>query len=124
MAYEPLERGGAKGVKVKYLIDKSSGADSFFLRYYHVEKEGYTPLDIHIHEHEIFILEGTALVVGGEKEFVAKPGDAIYVKSNETHQFLNIGEKPLIFLCVRGGEKLYSGPQNNSQEEKQLSCDC
>ncbi len=118
VGFEPLTRGGAKGVKVKYLIDQRAGAESFFLRYYQVEKGGYTPLDQHVHEHEVFILQGKALVIGDDKEFEAKPGESIYVKSNEKHQFLNIGEEPLAFLCVRGGERIYQNAQTLVAEEK------
>lgn len=110
-SFEPLEKEGAHKVKVKYLIDKSNGASRFFLRYYFVEPEGHTPLDKHAYEHEVYVLDGNGLLVeeenGLRKTSPIKAGDSILVGSEELHQFLNVGESPLVFLCVKGAPELY-----------------
>jgi quercetin dioxygenase-like cupin family protein len=119
--FEVLSKEGAEKVRVKYLIHKSAGAEKFFLRYYSVDKEGHTPLDKHPGEHEVFIMKGRARVKGSEREFQVGPGDAIFIGSNELHQFVNIGNEPLEFLCVRGADELYvaqrSGPSQQTRAE-------
>jgi quercetin dioxygenase-like cupin family protein len=96
-----LKREGVKGVSVKYLLHKGVGAKRLELRLFTIEVGGYTPLERHEHEHEIFILRGKVLVRGGETEVIVKAGDAIFVPSNEEHQFCNIGEEKAEFLCTK-----------------------
>ena len=92
---------GARGVKVKYLLHKGVGAKKLQLRLFTIGVGGYTPLERHGHEHEVFILQGKALVRGGEKEVIVKAGDVIFIASNEKHQFKNIGGEELKFLCTK-----------------------
>lgn len=92
---------GACGVKVKYLLREGVGAKRLQLRLFTIDVGGYTPLEKHKHEHEVFILCGKALVRGGEKEIVVKAGDVIFIPSWEEHQFKNIGEEKLQFLCTK-----------------------
>jgi quercetin dioxygenase-like cupin family protein len=77
------------------------GARRLELRLFTIDVEGYTPLESHEHEHEVFILNGKALVCGGENEVVVKAGDVIFISSNEKHQFRNIGSEELQFLCTK-----------------------
>ncbi|MDJ0270218.1 MAG: cupin domain-containing protein [Aigarchaeota archaeon] len=109
--FKELEKGDAVGVRVKYLVGEEHGAKNFYLRLYEVDKGGKTPLDRHIYEHEVYIAKGVATLVyeqdGVRKTRVVKEGDTIYIGSNELHQFINIGDDKLVFLCVRGAEKIY-----------------
>lgn len=107
MQFEVLSKEGAEKVRVKYLIHKAVGAEKFFLRYYSVAKGGHTPLDKHAGEHEVFVMKGRGRVIGSNQECDLVPGDAIFIKSNEVHQFINTGSEPLEFLCVRGADELY-----------------
>jgi len=107
-----LEKGDARGVWVRYLIGEEHGAGRFYLRLYEVEPGGRTPLDRHVYEHEVYILSGVGALLyeenGVRKTRLVKEGDAIFIGSNEMHQFINTGEEKLVFLCVRGSEKLYN----------------
>jgi mannose-6-phosphate isomerase-like protein (cupin superfamily) len=49
----------------------------------------------------VFILHGKALVKGGDTEVVVKEGDIIFIPSWEKHQFKNVGEGKLQFLCTK-----------------------
>jgi quercetin dioxygenase-like cupin family protein len=91
---------GASKVKVRWLITKEMGAKNFAMRLFEVDQEGFTPLHSHPWEHEVFILQGKALVRGGEDEKCLKKGDAIFIPPNEKHQFINIGRGRLVFLCL------------------------
>ena len=91
---------GASKLKVRWLITKEMGAPNFAMRLFEMEPKGHSPLHSHPWEHEVFILEGEGLVTGGKEEKKFKAGDAVFVPSNEQHQFKNNGKKKLKFLCL------------------------
>ena len=92
---------GAHGLKVKYLLHAGVGAKRLQLRFFSIDVGGYTPLEKHKHEHEVFILHGKALVRGGDTETIVKEGDVIFISSWEEHQFRNMGKEKLQFLCTK-----------------------
>jgi mannose-6-phosphate isomerase-like protein (cupin superfamily) len=92
---------GAHGVKIKYLLHERIGAKRLQLRLFSIDVGGYTPLEKHKHEHEVFILHGKALVRGGDTETIVKEGDVIFISSWEEHQFRNMGKEKLQFLCTK-----------------------
>jgi quercetin dioxygenase-like cupin family protein len=98
--YKVTEQGAYK-VRVKYLLHKGVGAKRLQLRLFTIDVGGHTPLERHAHEHEVFMLRGRALVRGGDKEVVANPRDVIFIPSYEEHQFKNIGDEPVEFLCTK-----------------------
>ena len=106
--FEVLSKQGAEKVKVKHLIHKGAGAEKFTLRYFSVAEGGHTPLDKHLGEHEVFVMKGMAQLKGIDRERTVRPGDAIFIASNEVHQFLNTGNEPFEFLSVRGADELYT----------------
>jgi len=91
---------GASKLKVRWLINKETGAPTFAMRLFEMQPGGHSPLHNHNWEHEAFILEGDGIVVGKEGEKKFKPGDAIFVPPNEKHQFKNTGKKLVRFLCL------------------------
>lgn len=102
-----LERDGASGVLVKYLVGRGEGASKFFLREYHVAPGGNTSFDKHSYEHEVYVLRGTARVRVGRTVKLVRRGGVVFVPSNREHQFTNTGRGELVFLCVKGAEELY-----------------
>jgi len=96
-----LRKEGAKGVKVKYLLHKGVGAKRVELRLFTIEVGGYTPLERHVHEHEVFILRGKALIKSGPTKSLVKTGDVVFISSGEEHQFINIGSEKVEFLCTK-----------------------
>jgi len=83
------------------LLHRSVGAQRLELRLFSIEVGGYTPLERHAHEHEVFVLRGRVLVKGGDIETIVKAGDVVFIPSNEEHQFRNIGEEKAEFLCTK-----------------------
>ncbi len=79
-----VDLDGAYKVKVKYLLHKGVGAKRLQLRLITVDIGGYTPLEKHAHEHEVFMLRGRALLRGEKQEVDLKPGNAIFISSFET----------------------------------------
>ena len=90
----------AKDVKVRWLITEEMGAPNFAMRKFTVAPGGYTPKHVHSWEHETYIESGGGVVFGNGKENPIKPGDVIFVPSDEEHQFRNTGEEDLVFLCL------------------------
>ena len=91
---------GCKGVTIRWLITKELGAPNFAMRMFEVEPKGYTPLHEHDWEHEVYVLEGEGIVVGKQGEKKIKHGDVVFMPKNEKHQFRNIGDDNLRFLCL------------------------
>ena len=92
---------GACGVKIKYLLHEGVGAKRLQLRLFSIDVGGYTSLEKHKHEHEVFILHGEAFVRGGNTETIVREGNVIFISSWEEHQFRNVGEEKLQFLCTK-----------------------
>ena len=92
--------GGSRKLKVRWLITKETGAKNFAMRLFEMDAGGNSPLHTHNWEHEVFILEGEGVVVGGKEEKKFKAGDAIFIPPNEKHQLRSSGEKPVKFLCL------------------------
>jgi len=91
---------GSRKLNVRWLITKETGAKNFAMRLFEMEAGGHSPLHSHSWEHEVFILDGEGLVVGGQEEKNFKAGDAIFIPSNEKHQLKNNSKKACKFLCL------------------------
>lgn len=91
---------GASGLRVRWLITSEVGAENFAMRLFEMEPGGYSPLHSHPWEHEVFILEGEGVVLGGGEERKFRAGDVIFIPPNEEHQFRNTSEKTVMFLCL------------------------
>lgn len=91
---------GASKLRVRWLITKEMGAEKFAMRLFEMEAGGYSPFHSHPWEHEVFILEGEGLAVGGERERKFRTGDVIFIPPSEKHQFKNNSKKTAKFLCL------------------------
>ena len=100
MTGKPMEMDGVKDVRMRLLVGREDGAPTFAMRHFTVEPGGHTPRHQHNYEHEVYVLEGTARVEEDGTHHEIKAGDAIYVKPNVMHQFVNTGETPFTFLCL------------------------
>lgn len=91
---------GSREAWVRPLISWEHGAPNFAMRMFEVEPGGNTPLHSHNWEHEMFILEGDALIVCGEKEFKVGSGYAVFIPPGVEHTVVNIGPGTLRLLCL------------------------
>ena len=92
---------GVKGVKIRWLITKKRDcAPNFAMRMFEIEPNAATPYHRHEWEHEVFILDGECEVVGEDGSVRCRAGDVIFVPGNEPHQFKNVGDTVLKFLCL------------------------
>lgn len=93
------DRGVVLGTK-RVLIGRRDGAVSFSLRYFEIPPRGKSSLDRHAHDHGVYILKGKARVLMGSEVVEVGAGDVLYIPPDESHQFENIGDGPLGFLCA------------------------
>ena len=96
----PVTTEGAAGCRIRCLVDASDGAPSFSMRQFELAVGGYTPKHAHGHEHEVFILEGTGVVLEADTEHPLRPGSVVFVPPGQVHQFRNTGQTPLKFICL------------------------
>ena len=106
---------GCFRVRVRWLIDDELGAENFFMRIFELDPGGYTPFHDHDWEHEVFVLEGEGVVMGGEEVKLFRAGDVVYIPPKEKHQFRNTGQKLAKILCLIPNKK---GSQKTS------TCQC
>jgi len=96
---EPVTYSGdAVGVEMRPLITEREGAPTFAMRVFTLDADGHTPYHAHTWEHEVYILKGTGSVRGSGGERALRPGDSVYVKPQEDHQF-RAGAEGLQFIC-------------------------
>lgn len=88
------------GISVWWLLPKEIGVPNFELRYYEMKKGEKTSYGKHPWEHEVFVVKGEGVVRGRNLERRVKAGNAVYIRPNEYHQFLNDGDRPFGFICV------------------------
>jgi len=96
----PVRIEGAVGCRIRCLIGEADGAPSFSMRQFEVSPAGFTPKHSHAHEHEVFVLEGTGVVLEGDVERPLRAGTVVFVPPNQSHQFRNTGTTPMKFLCL------------------------
>ncbi len=100
IASAPVSMEGATGCRMRMLIGPDDAAPNFAMRQFAVAPGGYTPKHSHDFEHEVFVLEGSGVVLEGDKEHPLQPGTVVFVPPSEEHQFRNTGAEPLKFLCL------------------------
>lgn len=103
---EPRKIADGKILK-RVLIGPMDDAPTFVMRVFTLEPNASTPYHTHPWEHEVFVLEGRLKVKAKNKEYEIEPGNFVFVKPNEEHQFINVGDTQASFICVipnSGGE--------------------
>jgi len=100
IAKSPVQEQGAKGVEIRWLISKEDGAENFAMRMFELQPGGHTPLHVHAHEHEVFVIEGQGVFVYEGKEHQFSAEYVIFVPGSKEHQFRNTGNSILRLLCL------------------------
>jgi tRNA-Thr(GGU) m(6)t(6)A37 methyltransferase TsaA len=95
---EPVE--GVPGVTVRWLWVAADDGPTFSLRLFEVEPGASTPYHQHAHEHEVYILNGQAILRSESQEYALRVGDTALVMPHEQHQFSNDSPTSLQFLCA------------------------
>ena len=100
VAVEPYAPNDARAGTRQVLIGPADGARNFALRYFVLAPGTASSLDVHAHDHGVFVLHGQGRVRLGDVEHALGPGDVVYVASHATHVFSASDTEVLGFLCV------------------------
>lgn len=95
-----VQMEGASEVKMRILIGPDEKAPNFHMRHFEVAVGGHTPHHAHDYEHEILVLKGRGVAKSEQGDRAIQAGDVVFVPAKEKHQFLNIGDEPLEFVCL------------------------
>lgn len=103
--YKP-EDDSWHGVTRRVFIGETGESPLFHLRYFEIERDGYTTLEQHQHEHVIVTIRGRGQVVIGCETRQVGFGDVVYIAPDDPHQFRNDEhDEPFGFLCVVNAER-------------------
>jgi len=89
-----------QGVLKHVLVGPEDTAPDFIIRYFHVPIGSNTVYDQHSHEHGVVILHGKAKVQINDDYYELGALDSVFIAGDEVHQFTNIGDSPMGFICV------------------------
>ena len=70
----PVPTDGAANCRMRCLIGPDDAAPSFSMRQFEIGPGGHTPKHSHAHEHEVFVLEGSGVVLEGDREHPRRAG--------------------------------------------------
>jgi quercetin dioxygenase-like cupin family protein len=97
---EDLPEQGYCGVTRQTITSGAIEPCGFEVRYFEVERGGYTRLERHEHVHSVTVLRGTGYAVVGLTIHPVASHDHVYVPPMTLHQFVNDDDEPFGFLCV------------------------
>jgi len=100
VAASDVRQAGAEGVRIRWLIGPEDEAPTFYMRRFELEPNGRTPRHSHDWEHEVYILEGTGVVLLGGRERPFRAGDVVYVPAQDEHYFAAAPASRVAFLCL------------------------
>ena len=92
--------GTFEGVTRQVPIGPEENSNNFHVRYFRLEPGTQSNKESHAHEHGVIIVHGEARLQLNEDFFTLHPQDAVFIASNDLHQFTAMGDEPLGFLCV------------------------
>ena len=96
-ALNPIAAG--KGGEMQVLIG-SDVAPNFAMRKFIIKSGGHMPLHTNSVEHEQYVLSGSAKVVIGSEEYIAKKDDVIFIPAGVAHSYEVLGDEDYQFLCL------------------------
>lgn len=95
-----LNHPSLKDVLMKVLVSPKEGWEGYVMRVFDVGVNGYTPKHAHPWPHINYIIEGEGELMVDHEINPIVAGSFAYVPSDTLHQFRNVGQKPLKFICI------------------------
>jgi len=90
----------AKNASMKVLVSPKEGWEGYVMRVVELQPEGYSPKHAHEWPHINYIIEGSGTLLIEDTLHPLSPGGYAYVPGNTLHQFSNVGDVPLKFICI------------------------
>ena len=98
--YKQLDSASFHNIRRVELIGKNSEEADFDLRYFEVAEGGFSSKEVHQHTHVIIVARGEGEVLVGDKKYLAKKNDVLYIKPMTIHQLTNSKSEPFGFFCI------------------------
>ncbi len=98
----PYKDGGSHWEKIvrRSLVGAERGDTGFHLRYFEIERGGYSSLERHRHVHVVIGVRGLGEVRIGDTTHSLGPFDVTVIGPGETHRLANRNEEPFGFFCI------------------------
>jgi ribulose-bisphosphate carboxylase large chain len=100
VVYKQMKDISFEGIRRVELIGKQGESTDFDLRYFEIERGGFSSLEQHQHTHVIIVARGQGEVLIGEKVYTINTNDVLYIKPMTTHQLKNRQQEPFGFYCI------------------------
>ncbi|RZB36252.1 MAG: hypothetical protein SRB2_02332 [Desulfobacteraceae bacterium Eth-SRB2] len=92
---------GYDHIKKQVVIGPDDGSQEIVLRYFSIAPGGASSHHTHDYPHLVKIESGNGMVTDATgNEHHLKPGNYVYIHTNEAHQFRNTGSESFEFICV------------------------
>jgi quercetin dioxygenase-like cupin family protein len=88
------------GVSVRRFISRQDGSNNIEVRYFELQPGATSNFESHNYEHAVLVLRGHGSVCLGDEVHPIEFGDAIFVESDQIHQFRAAGDAVLGFMCA------------------------
>jgi quercetin dioxygenase-like cupin family protein len=87
-------------VTVQRFISRQDESNNMEIRYFELKSGACSNWEQHNYEHAVLVLRGRGTVRLEDEIFPIQFGDAVFVESDEVHQFRAADNEPLGFMCV------------------------
>lgn len=91
---------GIKDAFVKVVVSPKEGWNDYVMRIFKLSPGGNTPKHTHEWPHINYVIKGQGILYLDGKENSISAGSYAFVPSNEVHQFRNMSEEDLEFICI------------------------
>jgi quercetin dioxygenase-like cupin family protein len=92
---------GALNVSMKILIGLNDQSDNIIMRHFIIAPGGNTPWHQHNYEHVVKVEKNRGMAIDENgNEIEIKPGQSLFIKPNEMHQFKNPFGEDFEFICI------------------------
>ena len=89
-----------KSISRYSLLDDETSELNSHTRYFEIEPDGYSSLEMHRHPHSVVVLKGSGSVILDEQVSAINTHDVIYIAPETIHQFHADRGESLGFLCI------------------------
>jgi len=94
------EGSNFKSISRYSLLDGETSELNSHTRYFEIEPDGYSSLEMHRHPHSVVVLKGSGSVILDDQISVISTHDVIYIAPETIHQFQADSGELLGFLCI------------------------
>ncbi|MDZ7755578.1 cupin domain-containing protein [Rhodohalobacter sp.] len=94
------EGSNFKSISRYSLLDDETSELNSHTRYFEIEPDGYSSLEMHRHPHSVVVLKGSGSVILDDQISEIDTHDVIYIAPEAIHQFQADRGEILGFLCI------------------------